>query len=95
MWRIPQDKSNKVLRNAYGKNLTEQNNALEEMLKYVGNLSVAGKNKSRRYKFSTGITVSILSLQQLYHYLRSRYGVDYILTHRLNQDVLENLFLQV
>ena len=93
--RIPQDKSNKVLRNTYGKNLTEQNNALEEMLKYVRNLSVAGKKKSRRYKFSTGITVSILSLQQLYHYLRSRYGVDYILTHRLNQDVLENLFSQV
>lgn len=42
--------------------------------------------------FLLGIIQSNNSLKGLYEHLNSRYGTKYILTYRLNQDVLENFF---
>lgn len=45
--------------------------------------------------FQKGILLSIKSLKALYCDLKKENGFSYILTHRLNQDCLENLFSQV
>lgn len=45
--------------------------------------------------FQKGAIISTTSVQHLFQDLKERYGISYILTHRLNQDCLENLFSQV
>lgn len=35
------------------------------------------------------------ALPRLYEFLKEKYDVKYILTHRLNQDLLENMFSQI
>lgn len=42
--------------------------------------------------FQNGIIISNESLKGLYDYVRSTYGVQYIITRRLNQDILESFF---
>lgn len=42
-------------------------------------------------QFQKGI-LSNASLLSLYKYLKETYNMEYVLTHRLNQDVLENFF---
>lgn len=42
--------------------------------------------------YSTGIIQSNKALQMLYIELKSRYNIEYLLTYRFNQDVLENFF---
>jgi len=39
-----------------------------------------------------GILVSNISLKNLMKDLKKLYGVQYVLTRKLNQDILENLF---
>ena len=38
---------------------------------------------------------SIQSLKSLFHYLQEKYNINYILTFKLHQDALENLFSQI
>jgi hypothetical protein len=45
--------------------------------------------------FQKGIIISCTSIQALYTKLVEKYNISYILTHRLNQDSLENLFSQL
>lgn len=42
--------------------------------------------------FQRGILMSNKALEFLYHYVNERYGWSYIVTNRLNQDILENFF---
>lgn len=49
-------------------------------------------NKRSLEYFQKGIIMSNKALIMLYDYLKERYGMQYILTYRLNQDILENLF---
>lgn len=42
--------------------------------------------------FEKGILMSTASLQNLYLDLKNEFNIDFIITHRLNQDCLENLF---
>lgn len=42
--------------------------------------------------YLTGIIQSNYALKLLYEDVKSRFGLKYILTYRLNQDVLENFF---
>ena len=46
--------------------------------------------------FQKGIILTNTSLQQLFPYLKQKYGnnfdISYIMTARLNQDILENFF---
>ena len=55
-----------------------------------GNVFVIGK--STLLPFQKGILQSINALKLLYADLRERHGIKYILTYRLNQDVIENFF---
>ena len=42
--------------------------------------------------FQRGILLACKGMKQLFPYLKERYGFDYVLTKRLNQDFIENLF---
>jgi hypothetical protein len=53
------------------------------------------KNQKTLQPFQIGILSSIRALQQLYCDLRNRLRIRYIITRRLNQDCLENLFSQL
>jgi hypothetical protein len=50
------------------------------------------KGKYPLLPFQNGIMLSVNSLKSLYADLKEKYGLRYILTCRLNQDVLENFF---
>jgi hypothetical protein len=52
-------------------------------------------SKSSLQIFQKGIIMSCKSLEGLYEFLKERYSVEYILTHRLNQDCLVIFFSQV
>lgn len=81
--------------NGYGINLTEQMQLLDRMQTFVEAMRI-GTHKSL-LPFQKGMIVSIASLKGLYHHLRSKYNnpsmtFEYLITSRLNQDVLENFF---
>lgn len=87
-------KLNKIdYKSGYGVCLTKQDEILHEMYETVKHMRVIGKNAL--YTFQKGILMSIRSLQLLYKDMCERYQVKYILTHRLNQDSLENFFFQI
>ncbi|CAH1955417.1 unnamed protein product [Acanthoscelides obtectus] len=77
-------------RNAYGTDLDKQIRLLDEMSEVVSSMRI-GKHKGL-IPFQKGILLSNRSLKELLPYLREKYNVEYILTSRLNQDVLENFF---
>lgn len=52
-------------------------------------------NKKSLQVFQKGLLMSINSLKKLFIDVKTKFGIKYILTHRLNQDVLENLFSQI
>jgi hypothetical protein len=80
---------------ALGVNEPEQLNALRKMLDLVKNMYF-GNDQTRLAKkpFQTGIIVSINSTMSLYEELRHE-GLSYLITSRLNQDSLENMFSQI
>ena len=45
--------------------------------------------------FQKGILLSIASLKGSYQDHKEKYSITYLVTHRLNQDALENFFSQV
>lgn len=49
-------------------------------------------NKKVLLPFQKGILISNSSLSQLFDYLKEKYEVQFILTYRLNQDIVENFF---
>lgn len=73
----------------YGRFLKEQNQLLEDVKDLM--LTMRCNGRSSLMLFQKGILISISALQHLYSEV-SKVGVKYILTHRLNQDILENLF---
>lgn len=78
----------------YGINLGEQNKLLDDM--YETMLSMRGICKKALYPFQKYIMISITSIKMLYQSLKEKFPqFRYLLTHRLNQDVLENLFSQL
>jgi hypothetical protein len=65
------------------------------MLDLVKNMYFGNNMTSLRKKpFQTGIIVSINSTLDLYKDLKEE-GLSYLITSRLNQDALENLFSQI
>lgn len=80
-------------KSAYGKSLNEQNKILDDMYHTVENMICIGKRSLQI--FQKGILLSIQSLKCLYADLHNKYEIEYILTHKLNQDALENLFSQL
>lgn len=82
---------------AYGVDLQNQNLLLDKMSDCIKNLKVG--TKKSLLSFQKGILLSNSSLKSLLSYLQQKYEpgfkIDYIITRRLNQDVLENFFSYV
>jgi hypothetical protein len=80
---------------ALGVHQSEQLNALGKMLDLVKNMYFGNDNTGLTKKpFQTGIIVSINATIDLYNELKHE-GLSYLITSRLNQDSLENLFSQI
>lgn len=82
--------SGSVEKNAFGTDLEIQQELLDQVSRVVSSM-VVGKHKSI-LPFQKGILLTSKSITELYRHVKSTYGVEYILTSRLNQDVLENFF---
>lgn len=78
---------------AYGMDLAKQNEILDLMYHTILNMRCVGKRVLQI--FQKGILLSINSIKALYLDVHENYKMKYILTHRLNQDVLENIFSQL
>ena len=67
-----------------------QNRVLDNMIATIKS-SLVGSYK-RLLPFQMGIILSCMSIRTLYQDLSSKFGIQYIYTRRLSQDVIENLF---
>ncbi|CAH0546285.1 unnamed protein product [Brassicogethes aeneus] len=75
---------------AFGLALDIQMPILDKMSQVISQMKVIGR--SSQLPFQKGILISNSALKMLHVELKRRFGVDYILTRRLNLDVLENFF---
>lgn len=80
---------------AYGVDLQNQNIILDQMDELVSNMRTP--KKSTLLPFPKGILLSNQSLRQLLQHVKEEYSTDtltieFIITRRLNQDILENFF---
>lgn len=73
---------------AYGMNIVEQNSLLDRMDTFILSMRVHGKQSLMQ--FQKGILMTNLSLRRLLNDLQQNYKGQYIITRRVNQDVLEN-----
>lgn len=78
-------------KNAFGTDLENQKRKLNQMSQFIASMRV-GKHK-QMIPFQKGILLTNRSLIEMYDYLKRKYEFEYVLTSRLNQDVLENFFL--
>lgn len=84
---------NNPSRNAFGTNEKEQVKLLNDMTELILSLKV-GKHKNI-IQFQKGILLNNKSILEMFSYLKEKYKIEYILTTRLNQDVLENFFAYI
>ncbi|OXU21701.1 hypothetical protein TSAR_012429 [Trichomalopsis sarcophagae] len=80
---------------AYGLDLDRQNAILHDMSEFIKDLRVG--NHKNLIDCQKGILRNNASLKSLFTYLKNTYStenfeIEYLLTFRLNQDILENLF---
>lgn len=80
---------------AYGKNLPKQDETLDKVTDLMKVIEFGKKDSLR--PFQKGIILNNKSLKKLLEYLKEKheteqFKISYILTNRLNQDCLENLF---
>jgi hypothetical protein len=68
----------------------DQIELLDEVYDIVLNMKRPGKNSIQ--VFQRGILLSISSLKILFSEMQRRYGIQYLLTYKVNQDILENFF---
>lgn len=80
-------KGEKMMRSGY-KGESFQVDVLKKMIDIFSQTTVGG----RKYQFIKGIIYSSKSLINLFSDLKSSYNFKYLLTRRLNQDILENSF---
>lgn len=64
---------------------------LVESLGYLKHLKLLSPN-SNYFKFIKGLELTINSQLMLIEYVQSKFGIEYILTGKTNQDALENFF---
>nr|CAH7744645.1 unnamed protein product [Callosobruchus chinensis] len=77
-------------RNAFGTDIEKQKEMLHKMAEVI-NIIRVGKHKNL-IPFQKGIILSNKCLIEMFEYVSEKYKVEYVLTSRLNQDVLENFF---
>ncbi|KAF0752124.1 Uncharacterized protein FWK35_00021375, partial [Aphis craccivora] len=75
---------------SYGLNKSSQNDLLDRMNTFISSMRVHGKTSL--LPFQKGIIVNNTSLKKLFIDMEETYGPSFIVTRKLNQDVLENLF---
>ena len=75
---------------AFGVNLNDQMKIIQKMTEVMTAMRVV--RHRALLPFQKGIIITNKSLEGLYHYLVTTYNLEYIMTRRLNQDVLENFF---
>lgn len=80
----------KQQRCAFGMHLELQEDILLRMVNLMSTMRV--KNSRSLYAFQKGIILSCKSLIGLFEMLKQSHQLDFIMTRRLNQDCLENLF---
>lgn len=85
---VPYDKIDEKC--GYGLKIEKQTEILQNMSNYIKDVLVKGKKSM--LPFQKGILISNKSLKDLFSYLNKTFNITYILTNKLNQDVLENLF---
>ena len=79
----------------FGVNLEKQVEILESMIEAMENLRFTNNiNKTSKLPFQKGIQISCKTLLGLHNELKNQH-LEYIMTARLNQDCLENLFSQL
>lgn len=77
----------------FGKNFDQQNDILNKIIDSFSTMRCVSKTSMQT--FQKGVIISSKSLQQLYEDMKQKHKIFFILTHRLNQDCLENFFSQV
>ena len=85
------------LGNAYGGSETaNQDKFLEDFAIMVNNLRVPWNNKEGKkaalQEWQKGVLMVINVLKPLHQYLYAEYGIPFVMTYRLNQDALEQIF---
>ena len=94
--RYKEDPKGDVIRGAYGTALTMQEAILDEMKEAITKLRKVGAKKTAALlPFQQGIALACSSMKGLYHYLKDKYNMPYVMTARLNSDCVENLFSRV
>lgn len=88
---VPYEKTDEKC--GFGLKIEKQTEILQNMSNFIKNMLVIGKKSM--LPFQKGILISNKSLTDLYSYLNKTFNTTYILTNKLNQDVLENLFSYV
>ncbi|KAK3924472.1 Transposable element P transposase [Frankliniella fusca] len=81
------------LKSAYGTHLDAQEKCLDDMSYLMSSMKCVGKTCLQ--VFQKAILMSISSLRLLRMEMKTKFNKPFILTHRLNQDVLENFFCQI
>lgn len=79
-----------ALKAPYGMHLPEQSKIVEDMLNTAKTMKVGRKGSF--FPFQKGLIISCQSLPKLYDFVKTKYNVQYIITHRLNQDGVEHFF---
>ncbi|KAL1493601.1 hypothetical protein ABEB36_009302 [Hypothenemus hampei] len=74
----------------YGLKLESQNHILDSMTATIKNMRVIGR--TTLLPFQKGVIMTNTSVQLLFKDLQRRFSTKYILTYRLNQDVIKNFF---
>ena len=71
-------------------NSGHQVEVLSEMISFMENCSV--QTKKCKLPFQNGIIMSCKSLLSLFEEMKLKFDISFIITRRLNQDILENFF---
>ena len=96
--RVKYHRYNKI-KSGLGVNWEEQDKSLSEMYELASQMVIGPTQKMKGERkemvaFQKGILCSIKSVRSLWEELRQE-GFSYLLTHKLNQDIIENLFSAV
>ena len=79
-------------RNAFGLDMQLQMDTLNKITNVMSSMKVKSLKVRSLYKFQKGVILSCKSVVGLFHMLRDKYNLKYLLTRRMNQDPLEQLF---
>ena len=80
------------MRSGFGMHMEQQTNVLNKVVDCMSKMKVKSLKTRCIYKFQKGVILSSKSLIGLFNMVKINFGINYILTQRLNQDCLEHFF---